>query len=88
MNRLIPNTAVVLFGILVGASAYALGPPGSAYNGGTGIGVDNFYDQLRTKPAAQQNEQQTKRVQKADVDKYPRYVNVTKIPVSFSPDKP
>jgi hypothetical protein len=89
MSRLILNTGIIFVGMLVGTSVYALGPPGSAYNGGTGIGIDNFYQQLpvTATPAAQQKEQETQRDQQVKANNYPRYVNVTKIPVSFTPSR-
>ncbi|WP_455221960.1 hypothetical protein [Kaarinaea lacus] len=91
MKRFLCSTGVMLTGILLCTAAFALGPPGPAHNGGTGSGVDNFYAQLPTKTAEQNNTPattQAAQTQKPEKDNYPRYVSTKKVSNRFAATKP
>jgi|GEM_PF-6382792 len=84
MNKLVVKAGIVLTGILLCSTAYALGPPGAARNGGTGSGIDNSYEQLAAaKPAEQKSTLAATQSQQSKRDNYPKYVNVTKVSNSF-----
>ena len=89
MNKLVVNAGIILAGILLCSTAYALGPPGTARNGGTGSGIDNSYEQLAVDKAAdQKNTLATAQNQQPKRDDYPRYVNVTKVSNRFNSVSP
>ena len=80
MNKLVVKASIILLGSLLGSTVFALGPPGTARNGGTGSGIDNFYEQLAAaKIAEQKNTLTAAKSQPPKRDDYPRYVNVTKV---------
>ena len=89
MNKLVVNAGIILTGILLCSTAFALGPPSAARNGGTGYGIDNFYEQLAAvKTAEQKNTLAATQSQQPKRDDYPRYVNITKVSNRFTPVSP
>lgn len=84
MNKLVVKASIILTGSLLCSAVFALGPPGAARNGGTGSGIDNFYEQLAAaKAAVQKNTLAATQSQQPKRDDYPRYVNVTKVSNTF-----
>jgi len=91
MNKLVVNAGIILAGILLCSTAYALGPPGTARNGGTGSGIDNSYEQLAAAKAAEQKSTSTRAATQSKQPKrndYPMYVNITKVSNRFTPVSP
>ncbi len=89
MNKLVVKASIILAGSLLCSTVFALGPPGTARNGGTGSGIDNFYEQLAAaKIAEQKNTLTATKSQPSKRDDYPRYVNVTKVSSSIKSVSP
>lgn len=95
VKKLLYKLCTALMGVLLCAPVFALGPPGPAHNGGTGYGIDNFYDQIpdksvqaQIKSSMQPSIQTVTQSQTSEKDDYPRYVNVNKVSNRFIATKP